>query len=105
MVKYLLILSALFFSINPAFAGPKIYANDGSYRGHMGSQYDPESINNPYGKYGSQYSAESIKNQYGQYGSQYSQKSFTNQYAQPGTVYVNGSVYQWGGNAGFPQLP
>lgn len=46
------------------------------------NQYDPDSINNPYGQYGSQYSPDSVNNPYGRYGSQYSNESATNPYAQ-----------------------
>ncbi len=62
----------------------KIYANDGTYLGNTGNQYDSDSIHNPYGKYGSQYSSQSINNPYGSYGSQYSTTSPNNQYAAPG---------------------
>lgn len=45
------------------------------------NQYDPNSINNPYGLYGSSYGINSVNNPYGQYGNQYSNKSATNPYA------------------------
>ena len=57
-----------------------IYAQDGTYLGNTGNQYDPNSVNNPYGKYGSQYSPTSINNPYGNYGSQYSTQSPNNPY-------------------------
>lgn len=57
-----------------------IYAQDGTYLGNTGNKYDPNSINNPYGKYGSQYSPNSVRNPYGQYGSQYSTQSPNNPY-------------------------
>lgn len=45
------------------------------------NQYDPNSVNNPYGTYGSPYSSKSINNPYGIYGSRYSNKSANNPYA------------------------
>ena len=43
----------------------------GKYLGQLGgSQYPPDSTNNPYGQYGSKYSADSINNPYGKYGSE-----------------------------------
>ena len=54
----------------------------GKYLGQLGgSQYAPDSTNNPYGKYGSQYSPDSINNPYGNYGSKYSPNSPNNPYA------------------------
>ena len=51
---------------------PKLYDQNGSYRGKLSSNsYDPDSISNPYGRYGSKYSSESVNNQYGA-GSRYS---------------------------------
>lgn len=61
--------------IEPAKA-VDLYSNDGHYLGHLGgSPYDPNSTNNPYGKYGSPYSKDSINNPYGKYGSPYSMQS------------------------------
>lgn len=52
------------------------------YLGNLNANpYDPNSVNNPYGRYGSQYSADSIKNPYGKYGSPYSNDSANNPYA------------------------
>ena len=45
------------------------------------NDYDPNSVNNPYGIYGSIYSPNSINNPYGKYGSEYSNTSATNPYA------------------------
>ena len=54
----------------------------GKYLGQLGgSQYPPDSTNNPYGQYGSKYSADSINNPYGKYGSEYSNNSPNNPYA------------------------
>ena len=54
----------------------------GKYLGQLGgSQYAPDSTNNPYGQYGSKYSADSINNPYGKYGSEYSNNSPNNPYA------------------------
>lgn len=52
------------------------------YLGQLGgSQYAPDSTNNPYGRYGSQFSSDSINNPYGNYGSQFSNNSPNNPYA------------------------
>jgi hypothetical protein len=54
----------------------------GKYLGNLSANpYDPDSINNPYGRYGSPYSADSINNPFGQYGSSYSNDSPNNPYA------------------------
>ncbi len=52
---------------NPyATTAPKLYDQDGNYRGKLSSNpYDPDSISNPYGRYGSKYSPDSINNPYG----------------------------------------
>ena len=52
---------------NPyATNAPKIYDQQGNYRGRLSSNpYDSESISNPYGRYGNPYSAESPNNPYG----------------------------------------
>lgn len=52
---------------NPyATDAPKIYDQNGNYRGRLSSNpYDPDSVSNPYGRYGSPYSSDSINNPYG----------------------------------------
>jgi len=49
---------------NPyATNAPKIYDQQGNYRGKMGGNpYDPDSTSNPYGRYGSPYSPDSPNN-------------------------------------------
>jgi hypothetical protein len=61
----------------------------GKYLGNLSANpYDPNSVNNPYGRYGSQYSADSIKNPFGKYGSPYSNDSANNPYASnPPAIY------------------
>lgn len=45
---------------------PKIYDNQGNFRGNLSSNpYDPDSVSNPYGRYGSQFSPDSINNRFG----------------------------------------
>lgn len=74
------LLVTLFFAT--AHADPKLYSKDGKYLGKLGgSQYDPDSTKNPYGRYGSEYSPDSINNPYGRYGSEYSNESPNNPYA------------------------
>ncbi len=54
----------------------------GKYLGNLSANpYDPESVNNPHGRYGSPYSQDSINNPFGQYGSPYSSDSANNPYA------------------------
>lgn len=61
---------------------PQLYSPDGKYLGNLNSnQYDPNSVNNPYGRYGNPYSPDSINNPYGRYGSPYSPDSANNPYA------------------------
>jgi hypothetical protein len=52
---------------NPhATNAPKIYDQNGNYRGKLSSnKYDPDSVSNPYGRYGNKYSSDSINNPYG----------------------------------------
>lgn len=70
-----------------------IYAEDGTYLGNTGNEYDANSIHNPYGKYGSEYSGSSINNPYGKYGSEYSAQSPNNPYSTQKT-----SLYDRNGN-------
>jgi hypothetical protein len=56
------------------------------------SEYDPDSIWNPYGRYGSPYSPyspDSLHNPYGQYGNPYSPKSPKNPYSTDGPKIYN----------------
>ncbi|MEE4661022.1 MAG: hypothetical protein V2J89_11180, partial [Halieaceae bacterium] len=68
---------------NPnATKAPKLYDNQGNYRGRLSSNpYDPESVSNPYGRYGSKYSPDSINNPYGA-GNPYSPDSPNNPFGQ-----------------------
>lgn len=46
--------------------GPKLYDNQGNYRGKLSAnEFDPESIWNPYGRYGNPFSPDSINNPFG----------------------------------------
>lgn len=71
---------------------PYLVSPDGQYLGTLGSRYDPNSINNPYGQYGSQYSPNSVNNPYGQYGSPYSNQSPHNPYATQQPRVINPGV-------------
>lgn len=66
---------------NPyATDAPKLYDNDGNYRGRLSANpYDADSVSNPYGRYGSEYSPDSINNPYGA-GNPYRTDSPTNPY-------------------------
>jgi hypothetical protein len=45
---------------------PKLYDNQGNYRGRLSSNpYDPDSTSNPFGRYGSRFSPDSINNPFG----------------------------------------
>lgn len=70
-IKYFVIV--LVISFQSLFLSATTYLGD-----YNTSQYDSNSVNNPYGLYGSPYSSESINNQYGQYGSLYSSQSVSN---------------------------
>lgn len=52
---------------NPyATNAPKIYDQDGNYRGKLSTNpYDPDSVSNPYGRYGNRFSPDSINNEFG----------------------------------------
>ena len=67
------------------------------YLGNNGSKYDPNSVNNPYGRYGSRYSADSINNKYGKYGSKYSDQSVNNPYATHAPKAYNSQTGQYEG--------
>jgi len=83
----ILILAALLFPAMAFSATPGIYAPDGTFLGDLSTNpYDPNSVNNPYGKYGSPYSPLSIKNPYSLYGSPYSPLSPNNPYAVGGPI-------------------
>lgn len=73
------VLTILAFSAQAQ--APCLYANDGTFLGCYSNEYDPNSVNNPYGRYGSEYSPDSIQNPYGKYGSEYSPESPNNPYA------------------------
>ena len=72
-----------------------IMAEDGTYLGNFGSEYDSKSVYNQYGTYGSPYSSKSIINPYGTYGSDYSQYSPFNAYSSHGPWLMdrNGNNY------------
>ena len=74
-----------------AFANPPVLIDPhtGKFLGNVSAnRYDPNSVNNPHGRYGSKYSPDSINNPYSQYGSPYSPNSVNNQYYQAPPVYV-----------------
>ena len=83
----------LLLTINLTASAVEIYDKQtGKYLGQLGgSQYAPDSTNNPYGQYGSKYSPESINNPYGTYGSQYSNSSPNNPYATNPPVIIDNS--------------
>ena len=59
---------------------PGLYDSQGGFHGDVNNNpYDPNSVDNPYGKYGSPYSPDSINNPYGA-GSHYSPDSPNNPY-------------------------
>ncbi|MBN9133983.1 MAG: hypothetical protein J0H48_11575 [Nitrosospira multiformis] len=80
-----IILALLAVIISPVAQADPPHLEDrqtGKYLGNLSANpYNPNSVNNPYGRYGSSYSADSINNPYGQYGSRYSNDSANNPYA------------------------
>ena len=89
IMRKLLALFVLAVTFQHAHSALEIYdPATGKYLGNLnGNQYDPNSVNNPYGQYGSRYSPDSINNPYGQYGSRYSPDSPNNPYAAPSIRY------------------
>ena len=87
------IITLLLLTITTAASAVEIYDKQtGKYLGQLGgSQYAPDSTNNPYGRYGSQFSPVSINNPYGTYGSQYSNSSPNNPYATNPPVIIDNS--------------
>jgi hypothetical protein len=54
---------------------PQLFNSQGEFRGNLNANpYDANSVSNPYGRYGSQYSPDSINNPYGA-GSRYNKDS------------------------------
>ncbi|MFA7670124.1 MAG: hypothetical protein WCX93_12315 [Burkholderiaceae bacterium] len=68
------------YEARPQYGGAKLYDSQGQYRGTLNNnRYDSESVANPYGRYGSQYSPDSVNNPYGA-GSRYKADSPNNPY-------------------------
>lgn len=66
---------------------PQLYTPQGQYRGNLSpNQFDPNSVNNPYGQYGNKFSPDSINNPFGA-GSKYRNDSPNNPYGQGLGVY------------------
>lgn len=73
--------------------GASIVGRDGEFLGVVSSQYDANSIFNPYGDFGSEYSSNSIRNKYSDYGSPYSDISAFNDYADnPPMLIIGGQI-------------
>jgi hypothetical protein len=81
-MKHILALAALILA-TPASAqdyrtdynSPKLIAPDGTYLGNLNNnQFDPNSVNNPFGQYGNPFSHKSVNNPFSQYGNPYSQQ-------------------------------
>lgn len=67
-----------------AWAGPPYLVDPetGKFLGNLSAnRFDPNSVNNPFGRYGSQFSPDSINNPFGRYGSRFSRHSIANPYA------------------------
>jgi hypothetical protein len=68
---------------------PKIYSQDGKYLGNLSAnQFDPDSVNNEFGRYGSEFSPDSINNEFGRYGSEFSNESARNPYATESPIII-----------------
>ena len=77
------LIAVLLIVITTSISAVELYDKEtGKYLGQLGgSQFAPDSTNNPFGKYGSQFSPDSINNPFGNYGSKYSPNSPNNPYA------------------------
>ena len=62
-------------------ANARLVAQDGTFLGTIGTEYDPDSIFNEYSLYGSEYGPDSILNENSIHGSLYSDFSPFNEYA------------------------
>lgn len=74
--------------VNQALAGAALVANDGTFLGYWTSQYDTNSLFNPYGPYGSKFQIGSIWDSFGNYGSQHSIYSPWNPYSTQPPIFV-----------------
>lgn len=95
-MRILLVAMVMFLFVTIAQAGPPILVDPqtGKYLGNLSSnQFDPNSVNNPFGRYGSEFSPDSINNQFGEYGSQFSPNSINNQFATGAPVIVHRHNY------------
>jgi hypothetical protein len=70
----------LFGDLKSDLFGAKIIANDGTFLGKIGSEFDSKSIFNEFSNYGSEFSGKSIFNEFGQYGSEFSSLSPFNEF-------------------------
>ena len=80
MRKLMISMGFLAMTTSAMAGAPEIYSDEGKFLGNLGSQYDPNSVHNPYGRYGSQYAPESVNNPYGRYGNPYSPDAVPNPY-------------------------
>lgn len=84
------LIMLLFVSIAQANPPILVDRNTGQYLGNLSSnQFDPDSVNNQFGRYGSEFSPDSINNQFGQYGSQFSPNSVNNEFATSAPVIIH----------------
>lgn len=76
-------LAAVLMATNVRAEAPEIVdGRTGKYLGNLSAnRWDPNSVNNPYGRYGNNMSPDSINNSWGQYGSRYSNDSVNNPWA------------------------
>ena len=87
-----LICITLLFCANAAIADSPILVDPstGKYLGNLNSnQFDPNSVNNQFGRYGSKFSPDSINNKFGQYGSRFSDHSPSNPYANSAPIIIH----------------
>ena len=77
------LIAILLVVTSTSISAAELYDKEtGKYLGQLGgSQFAPDSTNNPFGRYGSQFSPDSINNPFGNYGSAYSPNSPNNPYA------------------------
>jgi hypothetical protein len=79
--------------VKMALAGAKIIADDGTYLGRIGPNYDSESIFCSYGEFGANYSPKSIWCSYGKYGASYNPLSpFCTYSTKPPKIIQDGTI-------------
>ena len=90
MKRITLAIAAIALMNLSVYAGPpNVYSHDGKYLGNLSAnKFDPNSVNNEFGKYGSKFSPDSVNNEFGRYGSKFSNESANNPFATQAPVII-----------------